>query len=654
VSTTAAECPTDREATAPNRTGPLVSMLATARGEHPRTVSAAAVLVAIRGAKYRGRVESIRKLYAETFHRTGDHKLAKKAVDPFKKRLPAVQWSGIFTGRGDDALSEYAGLLCADLDGLDASQAAATREKLNADPHVFALFTSPTRTGLKVVFAVAADPAKHHGNFLAVKAHVAEVCGLAVDESCKNVERLCFVSHDPEAHLNPAALPLAPIEAPSPEPAQTRTPAPRAPGRLGDGPSINIELRRKIAADLLGSIAWKSETEGFCECTNWQAHTTETKPDDTRVTLDGVPTVHCFHNSCRSAVEGINDELRRNISEAEAAAARRAALSKRLAERLFDIHVKPPPATPRFFIGQTPICTAGNITTISAPPKTAKSSWVCAMIASTMTEDPEHADCLGVTSRNPEGYAIIHLDTEQYPADHYAIVERAVVRARLTEPPPWLLSYCITGFSFPDARRCIPIVLEDAAARFAGIHSLILDGVADVVVNVNDPEETNLFVNELHALAIKFTAPIISIIHFNPGTDKTRGHLGSQLERKSETNLRLERDGNAIIVWGEKNRRAPILKANGPRFVWSDELGMHVSAQNAADAKAESEHGLLRLEAEAVFTRAEKQALRWGDFLAGLARECKLSESGARKRMSKMIGTQIITRDVLKFYTLTP
>jgi hypothetical protein len=194
--------------------------------------------------------------------------------------------------------------------------------------------------------------------------------------------------------------------------------------------------------------------------------------------------------------------------------------------------------------------------------------------------------------------------------------------------------------------------LEDAAARFGGIHSLMLDGVADLVPNVNDPEESNFFVNELHSLAIKFFASTIGIIHLNPGTDKTRGHLGSQLERKAETNLKLERDGDAIIVWGEKNRRAPILKVNGPRFEWSDQLGMHASVQNAEEAKAESEHGLLQLEAEAVFTRAEKQALRWGDLNALLARECHLSESGARKRMEKMVRARVITRDVLKFYTL--
>jgi hypothetical protein len=34
---------------------------------------------------------------------------------------------------------------------------------------------------------------------------------------------------------------------------------------------------------------------------------------------------------------------------------------------------------------------------------------------------------------------------------------------------------------------------------------------------------------------------IVGVIHFNPGGEKTRGHLGSQLERKAETNLRLDK-----------------------------------------------------------------------------------------------------------------
>jgi hypothetical protein len=117
-------------------------------------------------------------------------------------------FTGVFGGRGDNKLIQHSGLLSADLDNLWNEDKATARQKLTADSHVFALFESPTATGLKVVFAVPRDPSKHLQNFFAVKRHVKEVCGLAVDEACKNPERLCYVSNDPNLYLNAAATPL--------------------------------------------------------------------------------------------------------------------------------------------------------------------------------------------------------------------------------------------------------------------------------------------------------------------------------------------------------------------------------------------------------------------------------------------------------------
>src|ERR1019366_2447568 len=96
-------------------------------------------------------------------------------------------------------------------DNLSPEQIMEARAKLIGDPHVMCVFTSPTATGLKAVFAVAGGEKEHAGNFRAVKNHVAATTGLSVDESCKNIERLCFVSPDPDAHLNLAAEPLPPV-----------------------------------------------------------------------------------------------------------------------------------------------------------------------------------------------------------------------------------------------------------------------------------------------------------------------------------------------------------------------------------------------------------------------------------------------------------
>jgi hypothetical protein len=156
--------------------------------------------------------------------------------------------------------------------------------------------------------------------------------------------------------------------------------------------------------------------------------------------------------------------------------------------------------------------------------------------------------------------------------------------------PDWLQSFCVTGFKAADIRRAIPLLMEQAQKQFGGIHSVFVDGVADAAVDVNDPAESNGFVAELHGLAIKHDCTLVSAIHLNPGSDfKTRGHLGSQLERKAETNLKIEKEDEVCTLWAEKNRHAPILKKTGPRFAWDGELAMHVSVESHADAKEDLE-----------------------------------------------------------------
>jgi hypothetical protein len=165
----------------------------------------------IREGDLRKEIEEIRRVYAETLAKTGSVKEAGKAASPLKKELPGFMWCGVFSARGDRNLQEYSRLLCADLDHLDPVVLTATVAKLRQDAHVCTAFLSPTGTGLKVVFRVAGSAKDHHGNFLAVRDHVKGAYGLEVDEACKNVERLCFGSFDPDAWWRIDTVPLKPL-----------------------------------------------------------------------------------------------------------------------------------------------------------------------------------------------------------------------------------------------------------------------------------------------------------------------------------------------------------------------------------------------------------------------------------------------------------
>lgn len=320
-------------------------------------------------------------------------------------------------------------------------------------------------------------------------------------------------------------------------------------------------------------------------------------------------------------------------------------LLKRLHDRRFDLDRPPPAPEPRFYIGNIGICTPGNLTAVSASVKSGKSSWVGAMIAAVVTRRAEDADCLGIRAANPHAHAVLHFDTEQSPYDHFDLIRRALKRASADTAPPWLHSFCVTGFQPPEIRRAIPLVLDEAAERHGGLHSVMIDGIVDLVANPNDPEESNALVSELQELAIQWACPFIGLIHFNPGSDKTRGHLGSQLERKAETNLRLDKDAGGITtVWSDKNRRAPILRDQGPRFQWSEEAGMHVSLPSEGKVRVNKRQQELRDLAEAILAAVERPCLAWREWVEAIADTTKKAPSTAEKRFDQMRALGVVRK----------
>jgi hypothetical protein len=212
--------------------------------------------------------------------------------------------SGRFKQRSNGALIEHSGLICADLDDLGSEALKAVRPELLTSPYLWALFRSPTGKGLKAIFRVSADRLKHLASFRAVEKHVRDLTGIQIDQSCKDLARLCFVSYDPDCYHNPDAREIEPL------------PEPEKPKALSNG-LINLSERQRIATELLGAINWQSETSGFVTCPGKHLHTTGNSPRDCKVELDNVPTAYCFHNSCHGILDAINREFRSRIGKAE-------------------------------------------------------------------------------------------------------------------------------------------------------------------------------------------------------------------------------------------------------------------------------------------------------------------------------------------------
>jgi hypothetical protein len=126
-----------------------------------------------------------------------------------KRTLPAFMLSAT-TNSGHKAadVKQHSGLLQLDVDHVGAEHAGSMRDLLGEDRHILAAWISPSGTGIKAIMRIPADVEQHKAAFEAAAEYMRESYGLAIDKACKDVCRLCFVSHDPDLVMNPDAVEL--------------------------------------------------------------------------------------------------------------------------------------------------------------------------------------------------------------------------------------------------------------------------------------------------------------------------------------------------------------------------------------------------------------------------------------------------------------
>jgi hypothetical protein len=267
------------------------------------------IIKGIISGAFRKEIEPIREKIEGILAKGGDLKAAKKGVSRQKHKLPAIMWAGHFADR--KTLLEHSGLLCIDIDEIGADTRAAIGALRN-HPSIYAVFKSPSGDGMKAVFRVPPDEDMHAFAWRAAALEAEKQTGFKADEATKNINSLCFVSHDPEAHHNPDAVELAVSD-----PKQEQEAKEDEQEAKVVSPEMLVE-RKEIAVWLLGEIKWRTTTEGFCKCPGVGLHTATNGERDCKVCLNGAPTISCFHNSCRAKVDELNRLLRSEIGKAEA------------------------------------------------------------------------------------------------------------------------------------------------------------------------------------------------------------------------------------------------------------------------------------------------------------------------------------------------
>ncbi|WP_341216111.1 AAA family ATPase [uncultured Wocania sp.] len=178
--------------------------------------------------------------------------------------------------------------------------------------------------------------------------------------------------------------------------------------------------------------------------------------------------------------------------------------------------------------------TYGNLSVVTAPPKTKKTFFV-SLLASAFLSG---TNIYGGKIKGHRGDGdLIHFDTEQGNW-HAAKVFRRPLDMDNNIPGDKYHTFALRTIGFKERLQFIEYYLRD---RIDKPSLVIVDGVADLLADVNNIEQTNQLVSALMRISTQYNCHIINVIHQNYGSQKLgTGHLGSALEKKAEVVISLE------------------------------------------------------------------------------------------------------------------
>lgn len=165
----------------------------------------------------------------------------------------------------------------------------------------------------------------------------------------------------------------------------------------------------------------------------------------------------------------------------------------------------------------------GNVCAVAAEKKAGK-SWFCMSLAAAATS----GNFLGMKARE-EGLTVVYFDTEQ-DADDGQKIQRRVHYANKWDFEKDNDRFMIFHLREADAKERRRVVASITAISKADL--VIVDGIRDLLSDFNAVEESASVVQEHMELSSLCKCCIWDVLHVNPGTEKMRGHLGTELGNK--------------------------------------------------------------------------------------------------------------------------
>jgi hypothetical protein len=283
---------------------------------------------------------------------------------------------------------------------------------------------------------------------------------------------------------------------------------------------------------------------------------------------------------------------------------------------------------------ETPIFSLGDVSTITGMAKSRKTFLITSIVVAFLSD----TGFLGMNSDLPTKRVLL-IDTEQ----SRTFVQRLIRRI-----------YRLMKWDFEDdvkdRLRVLSLRELTPEKRLEVVKSTIesykptlvfIDGSADLINDTNNVEDSTMLVNELMRISTDEKCHICSVVHTNPNSEKTRGHFGSELQRKSETVMLVTREGDTTTVKPQFTRNLEF----APFSFIINERGLP-EATEVVQPKQENLQAIF----EEIYSYSSY--LTWGDLRDKLMEVSGKGKTACENRIKKGIESKYIYKDMEGLYRL--
>ena len=286
----------------------------------------------------------------------------------------------------------------------------------------------------------------------------------------------------------------------------------------------------------------------------------------------------------------------------------------------FEIDLSVEYPEPKFTLSITGVGTfpRGDIQAIKAKSKNGK-SFLCSVFISSLFGCNE----FGIATKEPNPVAL-YFDTEQNKRN----------TARLAKCVHTLLQwdtkknrnvFHVYALRTMELKRRLPyieMVIKERKPTIA-----FIDGIADLIQNFNDVEQSTDLINELMKLSAENDCCVCCVLHTNKAKDDSgmKGHLGTMLLQKASDVFEVKKNGNTFSVTESDCRNQPV-----EDFAFSiDGHGIPIPAATKRDTRVE----VLAKNLKEVF--ADAGELSFNEFVKTYALIAAVSESTAKRAIKE-------------------